>query len=354
MRKLVNLTLTIALLGVAPTLVFSQAEQCTQNLEEAQIRYEEGRIQDVEGLLLRCVNTKAYTKGQEVQALRLLILSYIFMEQEDKADTTMLRLLQRNHEFQPDEALDPTEFINLYNTYNTDPIFNVGVQFGQNFSLTQVKQLHSVGQQGWKKEYGIVNGVTLGINFEWEFADQWYLYPQVQYSIKKYTQTEEYQGVWTGTIISTGQIAENLQILEVPISVQYEFGERNFRPYAFVGGSASYLLASSYPSDNNSRTRSETADVKINTVDSRDDRNVWNGHAHLGGGVKLKAGEGFLTAEVRLSYQITDFSKPENSLTPTDDPDLLYNLWTWYDTFTMHSGFITIGYTKNIYRPKKL
>ena len=124
--KKVNYHIFAILLALGPA-VLAQEERCTENLEEAQLRYDEGRIQDVEDLVLSCLDEGAYDKAQEVQAIRLMILSNIFMGRMGHADTMMLRLLKRNHEFVPDPILDPTEFINLYHTYDTDPIFNVGL-----------------------------------------------------------------------------------------------------------------------------------------------------------------------------------------------------------------------------------
>ena len=45
----------------------AQEEQCSQNLEEAQLRYDEGRIQDIEGLVLRCLDNGSYDKAQSEQ-----------------------------------------------------------------------------------------------------------------------------------------------------------------------------------------------------------------------------------------------------------------------------------------------
>lgn len=350
MRKLLTLPLLLCLsLGA-----YAQLERCTQNLEEAQLRYDEGRIQDIEGLLISCLDEGVYDKAQSVQAIRLMILSNIFMEEEGKADTLMLRLLQTDHEFEPDPILDPTEFINLYNTYNTDPLFNVGLKLGQNWSINDVSGFNTIGQPGSKYEYSIINGIYASLLFEWEFKDRFYLYPEVSYSSRRYSKEAEFNGINGTPAYSSHEIQEVYTWLELPVTVQYVLMDNpKFQPYVFAGGSVSYLLASEYPGDLNSRTRLGSSEFKVTTISSTEDRNQINANATLGGGIKLKAGEGFITAEIRATYMITDLAKKENGLTPTNDADLVHGLWEWYDSFKQHYAAVTIGYTKNIYKPKK-
>lgn len=138
------LAFTLLIFSLFATNALAQEERCTQNLEEAQLRYDEGRIQEVEPLVLNCLETNVFDKAQSVLALRLLILSAIFQNRDEKADGLMLELISTDHEFVPDEALDPTEFINLYNSYRTKPIFSVGIKGGQNWSFNDVQQVHKM------------------------------------------------------------------------------------------------------------------------------------------------------------------------------------------------------------------
>jgi len=347
------LFLLFIILIISP-FTYGQLERCTQNLEEAQLRYDEGRIQDIEELVISCLDEGVYSKAQSESALRLMILANIFMEEEGRADTLMLRLLQTSHEFVPDPVLDPTEFINLYNTYNTDPKFNYGFKIGQNWSLTDVGQLHTVGQPGNKYEYSIINGIYAALLFEWEFKDRWFLYPEISYSQRRYSKESEFIGLLSSNLYATQEIQEKYTWLELPVTVQYILIDKpKIKPYIFAGGSFAYLLASEYPGDVNSRTRIGNSEIKLTTVNSLEDRNQFNFNAILGGGIKLKAGEGYVTAEIRIGYMITKLTKDSNGLTPTEDADLVHGLWEWYDSFKQHYAAVTIGYTKNYYKPKK-
>jgi len=354
-KLLLHLHLIFLILSFLTIDAIAQQERCTQNLEEAQLRYDEGRIQDVEPLILNCLETKVYDKAQSVQALRLLILSAIFQKQEEHADDLMLQLLKTSHEFEPDQALDPTEFINLYNTYRTEPILNIGFHAGSNLSFNDVQAVHTVGQQGWKKEYSLVNGISAGLLYEWEFKPRWILYPELQYVQKKYTVTEEYMGILSNNVVATGNINETFIWVELPVSVQYVFTDnKQFKPYVFLGGTLGYLISSEYPGDNTTRERGGSTNVQLSTVKSGKDRNRLSVSALAGAGVKIKLGEGYLTLEGRFNYQLTRLTIDENGLTPSGNQDLVYGLQEWYDSFYQHTASLMVGYTKTFYNPKKL
>ena len=158
-------------------LAFGQEEEvldiCVQNIELAQQRYDEGRIQDIQPLLTDCLNGGTYTKAEKSQVLRLLTLSYIFLEDEKNAEATMLRLIQDNHEFQVNPTIDPTEFINLHEQFRYKPVFNVGIRYITNFAQPIVTDLNSsLSLTGTRPAYTIEFGfVGFGLNFEYEFLE---------------------------------------------------------------------------------------------------------------------------------------------------------------------------------------
>lgn len=351
--------LCIICLALFSSSLYAQEEEqdvCSQNLEEAQLRYDEGRIQDIEGLVLQCLNSGSYDKAQSVQAMRLLILSYIFTGDDGVADTTMFRLLRRSHEFTPDETLDPVEFINLHQTYRTWPIFRVGLKIGANMTTTEVFQLNTTGQPGDPGvfEYTPKQGITGGLVFEYEFAPRWNIYPEFYYSTKVLSNTEEFTTLTDGGILDVKEEIENQSWLEMPVSVQYRFIDGNIRPYVNLGGSINYLLSAQYPASQNSLVRQGNT-IQNALGDVTDERNQLNFYAFLGGGVKIKISEGYLVAELRANYGLTDISTGDygfsRSNTASDDqvPQRIA-----VDGFKQHFATFTLGYTLNIYKPKKL
>ena len=141
MRRLVGILFT--LLGVS-TLAVAQDNSCGQKLLLAQSVYDEGRLQDIEGLLANCLETNGFTDQEKVEAYKILTLTHIYLEEPEKADEAMLKILQTNPYFQINEGVDPPEFIALYKTFRTRPIYRLGARLGSNGSLPNVAARTSV------------------------------------------------------------------------------------------------------------------------------------------------------------------------------------------------------------------
>lgn len=121
-------------------LVFSiggpgQAQNCAENLQAAQSLYEAGDIHEVEDKLSGCLSRDKLTKEELVVAYRLLSLCYLQLNEPEQADKAMLGLLAANPEYIINEAVDPIEFINLYKTFRTRPIFRIGLRGGLSGTL---------------------------------------------------------------------------------------------------------------------------------------------------------------------------------------------------------------------------
>ena len=84
--------------------VFAQTA-CTQTLRRARTVYDEGRVQEMESLLEGCIKN-GFTDEERTEAYRLLILSYLYLDEPDKADNAMLALLRDNPEFIINERVD--------------------------------------------------------------------------------------------------------------------------------------------------------------------------------------------------------------------------------------------------------
>src|SRR5215467_3982389 len=97
-----------------------------QTLRLARSVYEQGRLHEIPDLINK--NIAQFSKTELVDAYRLLTLSYIYLEEPEKADESMQKLLQTEHFYEPNPNVDPAEFIGLYKTFRTKAVFNAGVK----------------------------------------------------------------------------------------------------------------------------------------------------------------------------------------------------------------------------------
>ena len=95
---------------------------CTQTLRTARSTYDQGRLQELPSLLDGCLKN-GFTQQEKVEAYKLLSLAYIYLEESAKADEAMLNLLRTDHYFEINTSTDPAEFIALYRTFRTRPIY---------------------------------------------------------------------------------------------------------------------------------------------------------------------------------------------------------------------------------------
>lgn len=147
-------------------LKFSFAQQSgAQTLRLARSVYEQGRLHEIPDLINK--NIAQFSKSELVDAYRLLTLSYIYLEEPDKADESMQKLLQTEHFYEPNPNVEPAEFIGLYKTFRTRAVFNAGFKFGANFTTPLLNEVYYVanGAPGNGK-YTAKVGFQAGLVFE--------------------------------------------------------------------------------------------------------------------------------------------------------------------------------------------
>ena len=103
---------------------YAQLTTCAQTLRLANSTYEQGRLHELPDLLAKCLEN-GFDKQEKVQAYKLLALTYIYLEEPEKADEMMLKILQTDNYFTINKDIDPAEFIALYNTFRTKPVYRL-------------------------------------------------------------------------------------------------------------------------------------------------------------------------------------------------------------------------------------
>ncbi len=357
-----KLTLFIVITSMYSKGVHAQEEKsdCVIKLEQAQSKYNQGRIQDIEPLIGDCLQSKEFDKTSETQALKLLALSYLFLEEPEKAGETMLQLLHANHLFAINPAIDPSEFINLYEKYRHDPLFSLGFLGGLVAAkpiviASQLNSTQDLNNDNRQKYSPLIN-FRVGANAEYKLKEKIYLVAALNFSFVKFQKTHSSTRPITNT--STAGVGfegiEAQSSIELPLLVQYHIAEANkLTPYVAVGVAPQLLLNASYPGETITNTIEGSPPATSQNIDLTQDRNRFNLNIMAVGGLKYKINEGFLNIQLRYSYGILQSSKETSALTPTN-PNLIWDLSESSDGFRLHDIGISIGYTFDIYVPKKL
>ena len=363
MNRLLPVFITLFMLLVFFPVVGQETEEaegetrpCTDVLDQARIIFDEGRIQDLEEHMKGCLeDPDGFTKEERVQAYRLLAISYIYLDEADKADEMMLQLLKTDPEFPLNRDLEPTEFINLYESFRTDPVFALGIKAGFNSMIMNVREITSTGDLNAEKgNYAFQTGFQAGLSWEKDFGELFTLNPELYFSQKTLKRVDPLSGSQ-----STLEYIENQTWIELPISLQYKifslkFQQSSIKPYVYLGGSINYLILAESQGLSIRETAPEGSSSTFQTtdlaLDRKNDLEQLFFTAMIGGGIKYRIPKGFLTADLRFNYGVI-----ENTVDPysPENADLLFGYNFVPDVVRQNYISLSIGYIKYFYSPKK-
>jgi len=342
MRK--TLLLLVVLLPSASFVARGQST-CAQTLRLAQSIYEQGRLHELPHLLEDCLRD-GFNDEEKVNAYKLLTLTHIYLEEPEKADEMMLALLRTDTEFKVNDAVDPAEFVALYKTFRTYPVYRVGGKLGGIAAAPSISSADFVddGSNQYSYNFGFSGmfsaEIPLGVR-----AKKLTLNPELAFQILSFNGTNS-----GADPVKVTEATETQAWISLPVSMQYSLFERGITNLFVSGGiSADYLLSSSVKifSDRGD----ENSTVSENSYEVLQQRNNFNTGLILSTGYKRKLGKGYLLLEARykmgLLPMLTKADTYENSI-------LVYNYHYVDGIFKLNTLTLSVGYVLNRYHPKKL
>lgn len=337
----------IVFLILAVSKGYGQLTSCAQTLRLAQSTYEQGRLHEVPTLLQNCLNNvdgKEFSKANRVAAYKLLVLSYLYLEEPEKANEAMLNLLRTDHYFEINASTDPAEFIALYNTFRTQPVYRIGGKIGVNASSPNV--VEAVEANDGKSEYGYKIGLQAHVTAEIPLWKNWVLNPELGLVQRNFEYTNNVN--FTDTAFTT-VVTEKQTWISLPVTLQYQFNTIKFKPYVAVGVEASYLMNAEL---SGTRTRKGYQFIEEKSFDLKAQREKFNVSAIVSAGAHIALGGGFIITEVRFTYGITKVNSPTTAFAVDSNLPFAYGYAD--SVYKLNSLSITAGYVYNIFNPKKL
>lgn len=328
------------------------AQNCSQTLRLARSTYDQGRLHELPELMKKCLantGSEGFTKQERVEAFKLLTMAFIYLEEPEKADSSMLLLLHTDPYFTLNENVDPAEFIGLYKTFRTRPIYRLGVKFSVNASQPNVSSFNPIVDGSAK--YSSKIGIGGGFIGEMPINNKLTLSAELLYQQKSFTNTtiSTYTAGGGPVDFSTSTGSESQSSLSLPILAQYQLiQKRKIEPFVEGGISADLLLSSSTQGERR-RVENQSIDVKSFLLSAQ--REKLNLSIVLGGGVKTRIATGYLIANVRYSYGLTRIN---SSSTLYDNQYLLFDYGLIDGVFNLNSLYFNVGYVQNFFNPKKL
>jgi len=346
---------------------------CTQRLRLARATYEAGRLHELVGTILGpeakgCFGegVNSFSDQEKVDALKLLTLAYIYLEEPLKADEQMLELLRTDHFYKPDDTSDPAEYLALYSSFRTDPIISFGVKVGGTMTMPAITQIYYVGSESagngkYKPGYSFIGGM---------FAEK-ELFPKSKLGILRNSVVlgEIFFHLRPFRIVNTqllsndangGQSAASYDgksvssWMDLNLILRYRIlPKHNLDPYIGIGPGISYLLNSKIDLGKMPRTNVNgniTATVTGAAVPVQDAYNTLAQSVTALAGLKFRFGEIYINAEGRYQYGLFNLINPENRTVPGLANDYGMTL----NDYRQNNIILNIGVTYPYFKPKKL
>jgi hypothetical protein len=343
-------------------LIFSVAalaQDCGQILRLARATYDQGRLHEIEGQLAKCLLPSGFGKDQKqerVEAYKLLCLSYIYLEEPDKADEAMLNLKRTDPYYEPNETVDPAEFVALYNTFRKEPVYRIGFTLGGNFSQPNVSELVYVtvftGDSKFKPAFAIQFGSTADVPLTlFNTKKKWTLHGELLYQQRKFEiSQQESRGIDPGTgieLLNKLQGVETQSLLAMPVTLQYRFlNNDKFNPYVGLGVAPELMFGRKL-------TIEKLRDGQPSIPEKREDleHQSYMINALVSAGVKLPLQPGVVVLELRYAHGLTNVTTKEHAYA---NEALALDYGFADSIFKMSSLSLSAAYVYEVFIPKKL
>ena len=360
MISMKRLYFLIIVLLAGGTTAFSQTSNCTQVLRQVRSTYEQGRLHELPGITEGCLKApegKGFTTAEKRETYRFLTLAYIYLEEPEKADEMMLKLLDNDPFYEVNSSVDPAEFIALFNKFRHDPIFRFGIKIGANMTQPAVLQYYNIGSTaGGKGTYGLAGNFHITLMFEKDLPKlnkKIILAPEIAWVNRTYSYANPTLATLDtdGTAISSQTFAMKQSWLDLNGIVQYKLlNTLQRQTYVGLGPGISFLLGSSNQASTNIGTGAQKYTVTGPAVDDSKSFNKLIYSVTAVVGVKQKVGGLYITADVRYQYGISNVVNKSSRT----NPEIAFDYWGQYPDYRMSNVMLNFGVLIPKFSPKKL
>jgi hypothetical protein len=335
--------LLLFLIVIVSLPVLRAQNTCADQLKVAQRSFDDGLLDDIPQLLAGCMKD-GFTKEEKTNAYKLLIQTYLFTENYEKADEVMMQFL-KNFPSYTIASNDPKEFINLYSTYRTKPIFKLELKLGVIFCSPSPVQYYGTGditvskptyksKVGYTGEVSYIN--TLYKDFEYCIG--------AAFSIANLNYTNKPNSYSTVTADFTSSY------IGLPLAVKYNYKLKGINLFAKLGVEPVYLLSSSVALNrtDNIITRPEPLTGTEDLIKSHNRLDIRPLIA-IGGSVKM----GRVWLNISTGYKFSTMIQ-NNSNKLYSNQLLMSKYFFAEDDLRLNQSYFSLSFTLPIYKPKKI
>ncbi|MDN5205329.1 porin family protein [Fulvivirgaceae bacterium BMA10] len=338
------------------------AQDCEVALEKAEKSYADGHLRQVPVILKDCLK-KGFRRDQQERSYKLLVQTYLFLDDMEQAETYLLKLLRSNPLFTV-SALDPPELVHLYNKFRTYPVFSLYAKGGLNTSHINSLNLVGVDHALFSVETSKASiGFQVGSGVDFRLFKNFDLRAEFIFSNKKFEITNplittSYNRDLSSHNYTTIKLKEKQFWVDIPLAIKYTLHLKKIDPFVYVGASFNYLLSANLDI---SRVNANPLDVETPQrpvdgpaidLDKADLRKNMHFGMLAGVGLKYEIGTDYIFFDLRYERGFTNLRNADAPLNANND--LLFRYGYIDNDFSLESFSFSIGYARYFYDPKKL
>jgi hypothetical protein len=368
------------LIFLAKSITGFAQSPCAISLKNAEDKFDQGRLYEVDDILKACLRN-GFTDDEKERAYRLLTLTYLFLNYQEKADSTFMKILQLNPIYETNEDLDPMEMINLGDKFTTKPLYYFTVKAGANFSFVNVLKDYSISKSFNKDDddknykYSSNSGFAMSVGGEKLIWKNFHLAGEIYYNSKRFHLTDTHWDFYTTNI----EIIH--EEIELPIMLKYNLFSGKVNPFCYVGLSPKYIVKSKANFSGIYRGKDElNQEDEYTRVTDRTDiittnmKNRFNYAALFGGGINYKIGLNYISVEARFSLGMLNETDVNNRFLLSSQREILnteggkeidpkpfeggrelkFPPGHIDDDFKINNLSILVGFVRPLYKPRKI
>jgi hypothetical protein len=321
-------------------------EDCATKIQEAKKYYDQGMIEEIPQMLAPCM-ADGFTRMQKIEAYKLIILSYLFDDDQFEAEKTMLEFLKKypEYEIMPN---DPIEFVYLFESYRTTSVFSFGFMAG--FNLTDPRIIEPFSAFDLREavfKNTMKPGFQIGIGAGRYISRNMLVNIEFVFSSNQYKFTDEIvQHRIDG--LSSVSYYEKLYKAELPVTLIYEFNIKKMNYFLRAGASAAKITGvTGMPTrkfhENMGSLSGEYTDISEYRLNM-----IYNGI--IGAGVRYKVPRGVISFGFRATLGINNIVRSDKRW---DNQELIDKFYYRDDDFSLNTFSLNAGYYFSFYKPKK-
>lgn len=342
-KKHIILIVTILLVSGLNTSLAQ--DDCVTNLQLAERAYESGLIEDIPDLLEKCLKRNQFTQEDRQEAYKLLILSYLFEDERKNAENYLLDFLKDFPSYEIGSS-DPVEFVNLYNSFRTKPIFSIVPFVGLNASIVDVTA--DYGIQNLNNE--IANYTPGGVGTQIGVMYNRILYKFVSVNTGMFIKSSKYKYYLEPTSFNELSFTEERNSFTFPAMITLNYQYRSYR-FAIHGGGHFELINNASATMVRRYTDNSQNDIIGSGISLIEQRNRINYGWLAGVGVDYRIKRGYLTANV-FYYRSAKNAVKDSERYSNDE--LMYKYYYIDDQFKINNIYLSFGIIYPFYKPTKL